>query len=309
MNTRTERISVALVTHVWTPFIQGVFDRLKREAPEGYDIRFLLSAPTRDCPAELDDVLVHVSRDDLFRLPYPVKCEPKNWVIDGNLDLVFLEFRRRLPEYDKYWFIEYDVHFEGHWQRLFNHFHDSSAGVLATTLAYCKTLPGKLELLWYPLLALPDGIGWTSDDLIKGFLPICRISGEVLELLDRGYRAGLGGHYELIVPTVAEQAGLGVEDIGGDGPYVREGNRNRFYFSNGATYTHSPGNFVFRPNITRVLPRQNTLWHPVKPAGVPLWHPNRIRGSWKKNLVELAKIPVGRAWIWWWFATRWRPLR
>lgn len=308
-STSTGKISVALVTHVWTPFIQAVFDRLRQEAPADHDIWFLLSAPKPDVPAELDTSLVHVSREDLFRMPYPVKCEPDKWAIEGNLDLVFLEFRRRLPKYDQYWFVEYDVHYEGDWGRFFNHFRESGAGTLATTLAYCNTLPGKLELLCYPRLALHNSISWKTEDLIKGFLPICRISAEVLDLLDGEYRAGLGGHYELTIPTVAHQAGLGVEDIGGDGPFVHETNRNRFYFSTGSSYTHSPGNFVFRPTITRVLARKNTLWHPVKAAGMPMWHSNRPEGNWARNLRELAKIPIGRAWIWWWFATRWRPLR
>ena len=220
----------------------------------------LLSSSTPDIQTELNSSLVHVSQQDLLQKPYPVKCERRDWVIEGNLDLVFLEFRRRMPQYDQYWFIEYDVHYQGNWNCFFEHFRSSSSGLLATTLAYCNTLPGKLELLRHPRLALHEDISWKIEDIIKGFLPICRISAVVLDLLDQDYQAGLGGHYELIVPTVAHQAGLRIEDIGGNGPFVREHNRDRFYFAKGSSYTHSPGNFVFRPTITRVFrEKQYTL--------------------------------------------------
>ncbi len=31
----------------------------------------------------------------------------------GNLDLVFLKFQNRHPGHGQYWFLEYDVHWEG----------------------------------------------------------------------------------------------------------------------------------------------------------------------------------------------------
>ena len=303
------RNSIAMVSHVWTPDIQVTYERLRREAPPDHDVRFVLSTntptPTQDFPAQSAERIVV---KDLFRLPYPEKCHAGKWDIMGNLDLVFLEFRRRLPEYDFYWFVEYDVHYEGSWDRLFEHFRSSSSGIVGTTLEYLSKLPGKMETLYYPALVVPDEVAWNEEAMIKGFFPICRLSSGLLDTLDREYRAGLGGHLEITMPTLASVNAMIVEDIGGDGPFVRDDNRNRFYFANGASYTHSPGNFVFRPDITKVLARQNTLWHPLKPAGVPLWHPLRLRGNGFKNMVERVKPIVLRAWIWWWFATRWRPL-
>ena len=105
-----------------------------------------------------------------------------------------------------------------------------------------------------------------------------------------------------------EQEDARTEDFGGRGPYVRPENRDRFYFAHSATYSHSPGTFVFRP-APRVLPRPNTLWHPVKPAGVPVWHPMRVRGNPIKNALETLKPMVWRCVIRLWFATRWRPLK
>ena len=303
------RISVAFVSHVWTADIQKVFERLRNEAPPDHDVRFLLNtatiAPeTHLSPEEIECVVVK----DLFQLPYPEKCHAGKWDIAGNLDLVFLEFRRRLPNYDFYWFVEYDVHYEGHWSKFFEHFRTSDAGIIGTTLEDIAKIPHKIVTLEYPVLVVPQNMDWNNNNMIKGFFPICRLSSALLDALDRDYRAGLSGHYEITMPTVASLDGMIVEDVGGTGRFVRDGNLNRFYFANGATYTHSPGNFVFRPDIAKVLPRENTLWHPVKPTGVPLWHPLRIRGGFFKNIIEAIKPIVVRVTIRWWFATRWRPL-
>ena len=56
-----------------------------------------------------------VTLDQVMALGYPQKCRREKWDMAGNLDLVFLEFFRRYPHHDWYWFMEYDVHWEGRW--------------------------------------------------------------------------------------------------------------------------------------------------------------------------------------------------
>lgn len=304
------RNSVALVSHAWTPDIQNILKRLQREVPADHDVRLLLNTnaltPFTNLPT---NNIERIIKEDLFRLPYPEKCHAGDWDIAGNIDLAFLEFRRRLPDYAFYWFVEYDVHYEGKWESFFEHFRTSPAAVIATTIEYLSKTPSKQNALTnYPRLVLPVGCGWRDNMVVKGFFPICRLSSELLDILDAQYRTGLGGLYEVTMPTIALLNGMIVEDVGGDGSFVRNDNRNRFYFADGKTYTHSPGNFVFRPEITKVLQRENTLWHPVKPAGVPLWHPLRAHGNLLRKVKEAIKLVVGRVWIRWWFATRWRPL-
>ena len=301
---------IAFISHVLNPALREAFERLAREVPADHDVKFVLSNndPTADSAGLAEDRLVRISQDDLFGLSYPKKCESNGWLIEGNLDLVFLEFRRRHPGYDRFWFVEYDVHWEGKWDVLFEHFRGSDADVLGTTMLGIDEVPHKLDVLDYPKLVIPDALEWRQESLIKGFLPICRLSRAALDALDAAYRNGLGGHYEIMVPSASAQAGLTVEDIGGRGRYVRPENRDRFYLAFGNTYTHSPGTFVFRPP-PKVLPRPNTLWHPIKPDGVPNWHPLRIRGNLAKNVMEWAKPRVWQLVIRLWFATRWRSLR
>ncbi len=306
----TRRICVAIVSHVLNAPVRAMFERVRREAPEDHDVWMILSTDDPAAPiAWLNEKdVVRISKADIFRPGYPQKCREQGWTMAGNLDLVFLEFKRRLPNYSHYWFVEYDVHWEGIWSVLFEYFRHSKAALLAATLQHTDEVPHKLDQLNDPQLVIPTDALLERANIIKAFLPLCRISHELLTALDAAYRKGLGGHYEFLVPSVAVQNGRTIEDFGGRGRYVKPENVDRFYFARGSAYTHSPGTFVFRPE-QHVLARSNTLWHPVKPGGVPLWHPLRFKGSPLKTFEESVKPWIWRAVIWLWFATRWRPLK
>lgn len=301
---------VAVVSHALNPPVRAMFERLAREAPPDHDVRFILSSddPHADLagvdPARVD----RIGKADIFAPGYPVKCNGVDWDMAGNLDLVFLEFRRRHPGAAAYWFVEYDVHWEGAWNVFLEHFRGSDADVLAATVIRVVDHPSKYHIGSYPPQVVPAGMPWAHERILKAFLPACRLSGRALDALDAAYRAGLGGHYEINVPSVPSQEGMVIEDFGGNGRFVRPENHDRFYFARGDNYSHSPGTFVFRPAM-RPLRRPNTLWHPVKPEGVPVWHPLRIGGNPLKNLVESGKPWLWQAVIRLWFATRWRPLR
>jgi hypothetical protein len=300
--------AIAVVSHVLNPAVRAMFERVAREAT-GHAAFFILSSDDPDATlAGLDPgVVERISRADLMRLGYAEKCRLEDWDMAGNLDLVFLEFRRRRPEFARLWFLEYDVHWQGDWSVFLDHFTRSPADVLAATVQQIDEVAHKEGSPAYPRQVVPPAMKWERHNVIKGFLPAVRLSAAALDALDAAYRAGLGGHYEINVPSVAAQHGMKIEDFGGDGRYVRPENRNRFYFANGATYSHSPGTFVFRP-VQRVLDRPNTLWHPVKPVDVPAWHPLKIVGSLPKTMLERTKPLIWQAAIRLWFATRWRPL-
>ena len=55
---------------------------------------------------------------------------------------------------------------------------------------------------------------------VKGFMPFCRLSHNLLAACDARYREGLSGHSEVIWPTIASLAGLLLEDIGGSGSFT-----------------------------------------------------------------------------------------
>jgi hypothetical protein len=108
---------------------------------------------------------------------------------------------------------------------------------------------------------------------------------------------------------VLARHGMEIEDIGGNGPYVKPENRNRFYFASKGTYTKSPGTFVFRPSFHQVMKRENTLWHPVKPPGdYAMWYAPRGSVSLAKTVLERVKPSIWWLIIWLWFAFIWRRL-
>ena len=298
---------IAFNCHVATAEVRASFERLRREAPADFDVFFLLSNDQVLGPADGFDGMVQVTLSEILAPDYPLKCQTAGWEMAGNFDLVFLEFARRHASYTHYWFVEYDVHWEGNWSVFFERFRASKAAVIATSLSPIADMPHKLAGLSYPRLVIPPALGQVEAECLKGFLPLCRLSRTLLETLHGAYASGLGGHYEITVPSVAVWAGLAIEDIGGNGVFVRPENRNRFYFANPGSYSHSPGSFVFRP-VQTVLRRRNTLWHPVKPSGVPAWHPLRLGGNPVKALLERVKPGIWRAINWLWFAVRWRAL-
>ena len=103
-------------------------------------------------------------------------------------------------------------------------------------------------------------------DQIRGFFPIYRLSQRALERLDADYRAGVGGHFECLVPTLLNDAGMTLEDIGGAGEFVRPRNKGRFYRNTPAAASLGPGTFVFRPVMDRPGREPDMLWHPVRPG-------------------------------------------
>lgn len=193
----------------------------------------------------------------------------------GNVELPVLLFFKTHPEYDRYWTIEYDVRFTGRWDTLLSAFEASDADLVGTTLTRYAEIP---DWFHWPSLDL-RGKRIAEDQYLRGFLPIYRLSRRALEQLDRDYREGVSGHLECLIPTLLNHVGMTIEDIGGDGEFVRPGNVNRFYRNTPTRGNLEPGTFVFRPIMERPGNEPDTLWHPVKAK--PMW--------------KIALRPVGRA--------------
>ncbi len=190
----------------------------------------------------------------------------------ADLDLPVLQYARRHPWYLWLWVISEEVAFSGRWGTLFDAFDDSRADLLATTVCGYETMPGweHWDSLMVPGQALP------RHRWLHAFLPLYRLSRSAVNALDEAYRSGWGGHFAAALPTILADAGLALEDIGGDGPFVAPGNRNRFYVNTPGTPSLSPGSLVHRP--LRLIPgaRPDQLWYPVGP---PAFEPRRSDGA------------------------------
>lgn len=305
------RICVVIVTHFYDAFIASVIARMRREAPADHAVFLAFSHGPKGVPGELprtEDLVLIDEEKDALALPYPARCAQSFEHYAQNVDLKYLSFWHKKPDFDVYWFIEYDVHFEGNWAVFFEYFRASRADLLATRIGELAETPQKEAILAMPLVLPPSLVG-QQVTVMLGFYPLCRFSAAALRAFDAHYREGMAGHYEMTLATICRQLGMEIEDVGGNGRYVRPANVNRFYFCTPGTFTLSPGTFVFRPAMRTVLPRRNTLWHPVKPDGLAVWFPLNTRGNLAKNLLEWLKPMAWRAVIRLWFAFRWNPLR
>lgn len=300
---------MVILTHFYNRWLAEKLMRLAEEAPADH-VLFLASSEGHDSlPAAIAGItgVFAVTDAALHAMPYPERCIQRQTTPAEAADLLQLLFWQTHPEFEHYWFIEYDVEYCGDWGVLFNHFRASEADLLATKIVPLKQTPRKAHVL-EPSLRLPPALIGRSADTILAFFPICRLSSAAFRCIDTRYREGTAGHFEMTLATCCFLDGLAIEDIGGNGPFVRPHNRNRFYFCTPGSFSHSPGNFVFRPVMRHTLNRRNTLWHPIKPDGVRLWYPDQHHGRPAKIVLEWLKPLLWRAAIWLWFVVFWRPL-
>jgi hypothetical protein len=268
-----EREAVLVLTHFLDDRIVAMARRLRAEA--GRDVFVLFNKSDDNNPGFVpppDVAVFSFVEDDLTALGYPGKGLH---IRDVDIELFSFPFHRSHPQYDRLWVVEYDVDFTGRWATVFDAFADSPADLLATSVHRFDGNPG-----WdnWKSVRTPSGRP-NADGLVRAFLPFMRLSRAAYAVLDGAYRAGWSGHYECTVPTILAEAGLVIEDIGGDGAFVAPGNRNRFYTSTPGCNDLSPGSFVFRPIRTQAGERPDTLWHPVKPpatAYVRGWRTGRV---------------------------------
>lgn len=268
-NDYSQRVAVSFITHVLEKPVLDRFVKLDREAPAWVDV-YLLFDQSNQPSAELQSVQ-EISSAQLepfneaevtnINFPHPWADATQRTLVPGNVDLLYLDFASRHPQYSKYWFIEYDVAYTGSWSDIFQVFEDSDAELLGTTLQNHAVRP---NWYWWPTF-LPKPAIDTTDQLC-GFFPIIRLASELLDRLRAAYNAGWSGHAEAVIPTLARYHGLTLEDIGGDGPYVKEENIDRFYTNTPHSERLSPGTFVYRPARPQPGSTPKKLYHPVKPA-------------------------------------------
>ncbi len=257
---------VALQTHYLNRPLLRMFRSLAVGMP-GYTTCVLMHRPPgKPKPPELARVPHHFVTTPEIRDPaYVNKSNGPGWGIwrGGHTDLISLHFFKTHANYERYWFIEYDVRFSGAWRNLFEAFEDSDADFLSSSIRRASKDPRWMH---WPTLHPPASISsLPPSERLCSFMPIFRISRRGMLAIDRAYREGWTGHCEAAWPTILYRAGCKLEDIGGDGEFVRVGNRNRFYTNTTSDRDLAPGSLVFRP--VRWIPglSRNRLWHPVKP--------------------------------------------
>ena len=176
-----------------------------------------------------------------------------------NIDLPLMWYFHENPQYDYYWVMEYDVRFTGEWSSFFGHFAASRSDLLATTLFDFDFRPG-----WDNWGTLQSPRPVPERERVRALFPLHRLSNAALRALHEAYSEGWSGHYEVTIPTILKTRGLTLEDIGGSGSYVRQGNHNRFYCNSPEIAGLAPGTFTVVANQISAEYPPNMLWHPIK---------------------------------------------
>lgn len=296
--------AVVILTHFLNDHVRAMYQRLRAEAPADHKVFVHVFTPAPLPAPDLSawDAPNHVilsTKDDFEALALGSGHMPA----DQN----FLTFAATHPGYSQYWGIEYDVHYEGNWNILFERFRNSSSGLIATTVYQAALTPEKK---FYDVpFHIPAGMQPAYDTAVRAMYPLFRMSEATLNAIISAYRSGLTGHYEIIWGMVAGMNGLGIEDFGGTGAFTKPENRNAFYFNCFRTHTLSPGTFVFRPKFGFIFKHKNVIWHPVKPGGIFIWDQDLVKkGSLPKRVLERIKPLVWLAVIWLWLTFKHRKI-
>jgi hypothetical protein len=256
------------LTHLESPRIKRHFERLVDETGSLITWHFVLS---RDAFPRPDVPFAYPDPAELLPTRYAAMAE-HGGVQGGYLDTLIVPVLSSL-EADQLWLCEYDVDFAGRWDELFTHVADRQADLLTTTLMYRHQQP---KWPWWRTAAAPLAV--PPERWVRSLNPLLRLTRPVLDayvtaVADPRWQ----GHYEFTLPTVAREAGLRVEDLGGEGSFVPPGRERSVYIGRTPQGRPPDQTFGFRParhdyfhEKPAAFEHQGMLYHPVKP-GVPAW--------------------------------------
>lgn len=263
------RNAILFSSHLLDEVVLARIGKLRSEVPVGYDVYFFFD----ESKLKRKNVLRHAGSpalehgEEIWR-NYKQANRYFTTKIPGNEDGMLLGAFHRLPRYDYYWYLEYDVVYTGNWKDFFDEFDGNEADMLSTNISRHDEIPDWP--LWKSV-EMPDGMDLSRNCWLRSFNPILRLSHRAMEVLTEECSKGWAGHSEAVMPTILMHRGLVVEDFGGDGEFTPKGREHRHYRSNRLDNSLAPGTFVFRPPMAVPGNEPGKLWHPVKDAAHRTW--------------------------------------
>ena len=245
------RSAVGFFTYLFDPEIINRYRKLKEELADRAQTNIVAEAGTPVPEALLAETVFFDFQQLAANAPRILGSK----VIPGNSHLTMLAFFRSRPEFDYYWYIEYDVVFTGAWRTLLDACSDDTSDLLAPHL---RTYDQEPDWPWWRSLGVPPAAA--EKGLVRAFMPIYRISRRALESVEAAVRDGCSGHFEALVPTVLQGESLRISDLG----------EGRFYTSSSSPDGQlRQGTMRYRPFHARPLAGRDLLYHPVKPESLP----------------------------------------
>jgi hypothetical protein len=281
-------------TATMRPEVLGEYERLRADLETGFSASLLLdrSACVGPLPARPD--LVDFDGTEFARWGFAT-FGPS--LLPGHNHFALLRAYLAEPEHDWYWWVEYDVRYTGSWRRLF-----SACAPLGADFLGCHLRREVDEPCWHFWNSLRHPKLATPPERLRSLNVAARFSRRALALLCEAHAGGWAGHHEVLVPTLLHAAGLELADLGGDGPFVPRGFRNRFYtsYSTWDGSLHVLGTVRYRPARPAAGLRRNKLYHPVKPDGT-------FSVAARRDLLRDGVRELGRHLKWRWRRLRGRP--
>lgn len=259
------------LTHRDNPRIRRHFERLSAESGDQVSWHLVMSHDAMPRP-EAD--FAYDDPAQLLPTRYAAMLE-HGGVQGGYLDTLLVPVLRGLATAttaDHLWVCEYDVDFAGRWADLFSAYADNDADLLTTTVMYRHEQP---RWPWWRSARAPRDV--RPEQWVRSLNPLMRVSPRMLDAYADALSDAWGGHYEFTLPTVALDAGLRVEDFGGEGSFVPPGRERGVYIGKSPAGRPADLTFGFRPvrdhyfhEEPEAFEKPGLLYHPVKP-GVSAW--------------------------------------
>lgn len=180
----------------------------------------------------------------------------------SSVHLALFYFFKKFPDYDRYWFIEYDVEFGGNWQYLFDTYINSNADFISS---YIQRYNKKLNWYWWGIDHPEKEIA--ISERVRSFNPIFRISNRALQFLSEELKTGWKGHCEVLISTILHFNNFELLDFGDGGDFNIPQYSN--FYKESANFPSEDFRFLklgshrYRPSMKKAGPRK-LIYHPVK---------------------------------------------
>ena len=283
----TSRSALLWMTHVWNPELEEEFEKfLDMKYPNLPDVWLLLDSRTPQASTLANRyTLCHIfDETDLFmRLPYP-RVEGLGILHHSHFPI--LDFYLSHPEYEYYWFVEFDVRYSGEWESFLRSYESFDHDLITSHIRHFSEEP---HWPWWDSLHHPSK---TIDraQYVRSFNVIYRISNRVLEYIHQAQLDGWQGFNEVSLPTLLLHGGYKIMDFGGDGEFTLPGLKNSAYTSHGLRngLLNPFCTMRWRPSRGRAGFRRNKIYHPVKPKPMmePLKDKLKYVETWTRDFIR-----------------------
>lgn len=260
---QTKKQVILLSSYFINDYVISAYDKLQASLRGDMDMYLLIEVKSDYFTISERIKYFPFTIDTLNELSYIPIAEA---IIPGSNHFQLFQFYRTFPQYDYYWNIEYDVYMNGEWRLLFDRYKTVASDFISS---HIERYPQTPEWMWWDSLQLKT-IDIPKVEYVKSFNPIYRISNKAMALLDKVLSEGNAGHHEVMIPTVLNYLGYTINDWGGIGEFVIQGNENSVYLTSPDVnnYYYLGSTMRFRPEFNRAEVDErlvkNRVYHPVK---------------------------------------------